>query len=186
MTSLVLILALASGDLASQVKAKLDDAPVQKGTFESKKQVKGFKRPLVSTGEYVVNKGEGVKWNTLKPFASELTVKADEISNKQGGAEVFRLDANKEPTVRLITQLLFSLLSGDLATLSTHFEAKGEVKEKDWAIELTPKSDGVKKVFTAISLKGDRAVRFVTLREASGDVTEITLVPILPSGVEGK
>jgi hypothetical protein len=177
-TSLLLALALAaSGDLAAQVKAKLDEAPVQRGTFESKKQVKGFKRPLVSSGQYVVTKGQGVQWNTLKPFASELTVKADEISNKQGGAEVFKLDANKEPTVRLITQLLFSLLSGDLATLATHFEATGDVKEKDWAIELTPKSEGVKKVFTTISLKGDRAVRSVVLREASGDVTEIALTP---------
>ena len=173
--ALLLLLLTAPGDLAAQVKARLDDAAVQKGTFEQSKQVKGFKRPLKSSGTYVVTKGEGVQWNTLKPFPSELSVKADEISSKQGATEVFRLDAKSEPTVRLITQLLFSLLAGDLASLESHFTATGSVKADGWSIELQPKSDALKKVFTTISLQGDRSVHTVLLKELSGDSTSITL-----------
>jgi hypothetical protein len=185
-TAALLLMLLASpGDLAAQVKAKLNDAPVQKGTFEQSKQVKGFKRPLKSSGTYVVTKGEGVQWNTLKPFPSELSVKADEISSKQGATEVFRLDAKAEPTVRLITQLLFSLLAGDLASLENHFTATGNVKPDGWSIELQPKSDALKKVFTTISLQGDRAVHTVLLKELSGDTTSITLSPS-PRGGEGR
>ena len=84
---LVLALLTAQGDLATQVKAKLAAAAVQKGAFEQSKQVKGFKRPLKSSGTYVVTKGKGVEWNTLKPFPSELVVTAEEISSKQNGAE---------------------------------------------------------------------------------------------------
>ena len=178
MTALLLVLlTTAPGDLAAQVKAKLSAAAVQMGTFQQTKQVKGFKRPLKSSGDYVVTKGKGVQWNTKLPFASELTVSADEIASKQGGAEVFRLDAKTEPTVRLITQLLFSLLAGDLASLESHFTATGEVGANSWSIELQPKSDALKKVFAAISLKGDRAVRSVLLKELSGDSTTITLSP---------
>lgn len=185
MTALLLLALAAPGDLASQVKAKLDPAPVQQGTFEQAKQVKGFKRPLKSSGAYVVTKGQGVQWNTLKPFPSELTVQAEEISSKANGAEVFRLDAKSEPTVRVITQLLFSLLAGDLAALETHFTASGEVKAESWHIELQPKSDALKKVFATITLDGDRAVRAVLLKELNGDSTSIILSPSPPGGGEG-
>jgi hypothetical protein len=185
-SALLLLTLAAPGDLAAQVKAKLFDAPVQRGTFEQSKQVKGFKRPLKSSGEYTVTKGQGVQWNTLLPFASQLTVSADEISSKQGRTEVFRLDAKSEPTVRLITQLLFSLLAGDLSSLETHFTATGEVGAESWSIELEPKADALKKVFIAISLKGDRAVRSVILKELNGDSTVITLSPSPPAGGEGR
>ncbi len=181
---LVLTLLAAPGDLAAQVKAKLSDAAVQQGSFEQSKQVKGFKRPLKSSGTYVVTRGKGVEWNTLKPFPSELVVTAGEISSKQGGAEVFRLDAKTEPTVRMITQLLFSLLAGDLAALESQFIAKGEVGADRWSIVLEPKSDALKKVFTMISLEGDRQVRSVLLKELSGDSTTIQLSPS-PRGGEG-
>ena len=185
MNALLLTLLLsASGDsLTVQVKAKLSDAAVQKGTFEQLKQVKGFKRPLKSSGTYVVTKGEGVQWNTLKPFASELSVKAGEISSTQNGKEVFRLDAKTEPTVKMITQLLFSLLAGDLAALESQFTASGEVKADGWHIALEPKSEGLKKVFSSITIDGDRAVRSVLLKEQNGDSTTISLSP---EGGEGR
>lgn len=180
MISVALTLLLGAADpnaLATQVKAKLKDAPVLTGTFDQNKQVKGFKRPLKSSGTYRVAKGEGVQWNTLKPFASELTVKANEITSTQNGTEVFKLDAKSEPGVRIITELLFSLLSGDLPALSKHFTHDGEVGEKDWRIELTPKEASLQKVFVKITLKGDDSVRSVHLLEAGGDATLITLTP---------
>lgn len=178
MISLVLALTLsAPGELAAQVKARLKDAPVLTGTFEQSKQVKGFKRPLKSSGTYRVAKAEGVQWNTQKPFASELTVRAGDITSTQNGVEVFKVDAKAEPGVRVITELLFSLLSGDLPALSTHFAQDGEVGEKDWRIELTPKDPSLQKIFVRITLKGDDSVRSVHLLEAAGDATLITLTP---------
>jgi hypothetical protein len=175
--ALGLLLTAAPAELSTQVKAKLKDAPVLTGTFEQSKQVKGFKRPLKSSGTYRVAKSEGVNWNTQKPFASELTVRAGDITSKQNGVEVFKLDAKSEPAVRVITELLFSLLAGDLPSLATQFEQGGEVGEKDWRIELTPRSESLKKVFVRITLKGDEHVRSVHLLEVAGDATLISLTP---------
>jgi hypothetical protein len=168
----------APPDLAAQVKAKLGEAPVICGQFEQAKQVKGFKRPLKSSGVFTVKKGEGVQWNTLKPFPAELTVRAGDITSKQGGQEVFKLDAKSEPSVRMITELLFSLLAGDLGALSTQFALTGTVDEKAWHIELTPKAKSLEKVFSRVELDGDTAVRAVLLHEQSGDSTRITLTPV--------
>lgn len=172
-----LVLVLASSDLATLVESKLSKEPVQVGTFEQSKQVRGFKRPLKSTGTYRVAKGEGVQWNTLKPFASQLTVTANEIVARQGDAETFKLSAKEEPTVRVITTLLFSVLSGDLKALETHFDSTGGLTADGWAIELTPKKGPIEKVFTRISLKGNATVSSVHMTEASGDTTFIQLTP---------
>jgi len=176
--ALALALTLAGApDLAQQVKARLTDAPVITGSFEQSKQVKGFKRPLKSSGTYRVAKADGVTWKTEKPFASELVVHAGDITSTQNGVTVFKLDAKSEPGVRVITELLFSLLQGDLPALGAQFEQSGEVTEKDWRIELSPKAAALQKIFVKITLKGDAAVRSVHLLEASGDATLITLTP---------
>jgi len=173
----LLLALLVTGDISADVQSRLVQSDMLTGTFEQSKTVKGFKKPFKSTGTYEVKKGEGVKWNTLTPFASELTVSADSIRSTQGGAENFSLDAKTEPTVRVITQLLFSLLAGDLNALSTYFDAKGTVEGKAWSIELTPRPGPLAKVFQRISLKGDSAVRTVHMHELSGDATLISLTP---------
>lgn len=177
MTSLVLLLLTSEPSLADQLEARLSKAAVQEGTFEQSKQVKGFKRPIRSNGTYRVTRGQGVQWNTLAPFPSELQVSASEISSKQNGKEVFKLDAKAEPTVRIITQLLFSVLSGELRELEAHFTATGTIGPREWSVELVPLRDALKKVFVLISIKGDASVRSVHLLEASGDATLIQLTP---------
>lgn len=177
MTPVLVLWALAASpmELSAAVRAQLVDAAVIHGVFEQEKRVKGFKRPLVSKGDFVVAKGRGVRWHTQTPFDSVLLVRRDDISSKQGDTEVFRLDAAKEPTVRVVNTVLFSLLAGDLAVLERHFEVKGEAGPKGWTLELLPKADGLKKVLKRIAMTGDRFVRRLELSEASQDVTVIRI-----------
>jgi outer membrane lipoprotein-sorting protein len=176
--ALLLWAALAAAspvELSAAVRAQLVDAPLIRGAFVQEKRVKGFKRPLVSRGDFVVAKGRGVRWHTHSPFDSVLLVRKDDISSRQGDTEVFRLDAAKEPTVRVVNTVLFSLLAGDLKVLEQHFEVKGEVGASGWTLELVPKSEGLKKVLRRIAMTGDRFVRRLELSEASGDVTVIRI-----------
>jgi hypothetical protein len=175
--ALLLCASLAAGpmDLSVAVRSQLVDAPSIRGAFEQEKRVKGFKRPFVSRGDFVVAKGRGVRWHTKTPFESVLTVRRDDISSRQGDTEVFRLDAAKEPTVRVVNTVLFSLLAGDLTVLERHFEVKGDAGPNGWTLELVPKSDGLKKVLSHITMSGDRFVRRLELSEASQDVTVIRI-----------
>ena len=177
MTPLLVLWALAASpiQLSEAVRAQLVDAAVIHGVFEQEKRVKGFKRPLVSKGDFVVAKGRGVRWHTQTPFDSVLLVRRDDISSQQGETEVFHLDAAKEPTVRVVNTVLFSLLAGDLAVLERHFEVKGEAGPRGWTLELLPKTDGLKKVLKRIAMTGDRFVRRLELSEASQDVTVIRI-----------
>jgi hypothetical protein len=181
-SALLALLLCAPAPLVKEVGARLGHAAVQQGTFEQRKHVKGFKRPLKSSGTYTLSQAEGVHWNTLLPFPSQLTVTAQAITSTDGAAQTYRLEAKSEPTVRLISALLLSLLSGELSALQEHFTIEGAVRAEGFSLTLTPKTAALGALFTSIALEGDTAVRQVVLNEANGDRTEIALAPGLDGG----
>lgn len=174
-----LLLALAcfsaqAQDLAQSVKQQLAQPQVLRGEFEQSKQVQGFAKPLVSRGAFLVARERGVLWTTRTPFASRLRLTRDEILATQGnGAVAFRLDASKEPSVRVINGLMFSLLNGDLGGLEQHFKIEGNADAKAWSLVLTPKSSALAKLMNRIELAGDKHVRSIRIDEANGDKTAI-------------
>jgi outer membrane lipoprotein-sorting protein len=172
---LALTLGAAPPDLPGTMQ-ELTHAEVVRGGFEQAKQVKGFKKPLVSKGDFIIARGHGVKWHTKTPFESLLTVRKDDISSKQGDTEVFRLDASKEPTVRVINSVLFAMLAGDVDVLHGQFDVQAEPATKGWRVKLTPKQKGLAQVLASIALEGDRFVRRIELTEPSGDGTVIRVL----------
>ncbi|WP_164521448.1 outer membrane lipoprotein carrier protein LolA [Iodobacter ciconiae] len=174
---LLSIFALSShaADLAVSVKERLVQPEVLRGDFEQNKQVSGFKKPLVSRGDFLVARDSGVLWRTQTPFASTLKLSRDEIVAKQEGAVTFRLSASKEPSVRMINGLLFSLMNGDVSSLGELFKIEGSVSGKAWQLTLTPRQAALGKIMRKIELSGDQFVRRILLDEASGDQTLIRL-----------
>ena len=141
--------------------------------FEQTKNLSGMKKPLLSNGRFCVVNGKGVLWRTLQPFAATLRLTRDEIVNFQGDRVAMRLDANKEPTVRMINSVLFSLLSGDLGQLDTLCMVDGKVTGTSWHVALTARAPGLAKAIGVISLDGSTYVNTIHMDEASGDRTTI-------------
>ncbi|MBN9683540.1 MULTISPECIES: LolA family protein [unclassified Corallococcus] len=178
---LVLMLSLLSvsahaADLVKDVRSRLVDAPLVRGRFEQKKTVQGFKKPLVSKGDFLLARDQGVLWNTRTPFASTLTLTRKSLSAQQAtGGAAYHLDSTKEPALAAVNELLFALLSGDVAALQKRFTVAGElVGDKGWKLELTPTDAGLARVFKHIHLEGDGYVRQVQLDETRGDSSVIT------------
>ncbi|WP_165928638.1 outer membrane lipoprotein carrier protein LolA [Iodobacter fluviatilis] len=162
-----------AADLASSVKERLIQPEILRGDFEQNKQVSGFKKPLLSRGDFLVARDLGVFWRTKTPFASSLKLSRDEIVAKQDGAVAFRLSASKEPSVRMINGLLFSLMNGDIGSLGELFKIEGSVSGKSWQLTLTPKQAALSKIMRKIELSGDQFVRRILLDEANNDQTLI-------------
>jgi Outer membrane lipoprotein carrier protein LolA-like len=169
----MLSLAAHAADLVADVRARLAQPTVLRGEFEQSKQVAGFKKPLLSDGDFLVAKDRGVIWRTRKPFPGVLKLTPSEIVATQGGDVAFRLSAKTEPTVRVINGLMFALLNGDLSALSEQFKMEGSVEAKTWTLNLVPKQPGFAKILTHVELSGDQHVRKVVLDEANGDHTTI-------------
>lgn len=164
-----------ASELVAGVRARLAEAPVLRGEFEQKKTVAGFKKPLVSRGGFLLWREKGVLWDTRTPFPSTLTLTRTSLSAQQGtGGAAYTLDASREPALAAMNELLFALLSGDVATLATRFRVEGELVGKEgWRLVLTPTEAGLSRIFRRIQLEGDRYVRQVQLEESRGDSSVI-------------
>ena len=148
-----------------------------KGAFEQRKSVKGFRNPLLSRGEFLVARDRGVVWATREPFASQLVVTRDRLLSKQADGTIdTRVDAEHEPGIRAVNEMLFALMAADLPALSGRFQIESALVGKDaWRLALQPRDAALARWVTRIDLDGDRFVRKVRFTEAGGDSSEITL-----------
>jgi hypothetical protein len=181
-TLTTMLLAAASCTQAAlptaKIQALLAKPALMCGRFDQSKQLAGMKKPLASEGRFCVIAGKGVLWRTLKPFPSTLRLTRDEIVNYQGDRVAMRLDANTEPTVRVINNVLFSLLSGDLGQLDALFEGDGSADAHSWTVALKPRQAALEKAIGTIKLEGGAYVKTIVMSEASGDRTTIVFSAI--------
>jgi hypothetical protein len=157
----------------AKIQAALAKPKVLCGRFDQSKQLSGMKKPLQSNGRFCVLAGKGVLWRTLQPFPNTLRLTRDEIVHMQGDRVAVRLDARQEPVVRMINQVMFSLLAGELSQLETLFEGDGSITDNQWSVTLKARDAGLAKVIAGVSLEGSAYVKNIIINEASGDRTSI-------------
>jgi hypothetical protein len=159
-----------------EVSRRLAPEPVVRGAFEQRKTIKGFRNPLVSSGDFVVARQRGVIWRTLAPFPSSLVITRDRLLARQGdGAVARRLSASEEPAVRGISETLFGVMAADLSVLVQRFDISGDSGRDGWRLALQPRDAGLARWIQRVELEGDRFLQAVRMQEAGGDLTAIKL-----------
>jgi Outer membrane lipoprotein carrier protein LolA-like len=153
------------------------------GRFDQSKQLVGLKKPVKSSGRFCVVADKGVLWRSLQPFPNTVRLTRDEIVQLQGERVAFRLNAKEEPTVRVINQVLFSLLAGNLGELEKLFEIDGSIYQNSWNVTLNAREPAVAKAIGKIALEGGEYVKNITIDHASGDRTSIVF-SALQSGTD--
>ena len=164
-----------AGDAVKLVRERLKLSPVLKGEFEQAKTIKGFKNALVSKGEFLVARGQGVWWHTREPFESTLVVtKTRVFARNPDGSTSNLADAQAEPGVRQVNELVFSLLAADLDALADKFNVAAQpAGASGWSLVLTPRDPAIGKFLVRATLAGERDVQSVRIEEARGDTTLI-------------
>lgn len=168
----------AAATPVAKVQAMLAKPNILCGRFDQTKQLNGMKKPLASSGRFCVVPGKGVLWRTLQPFPATLRLTRDEITQFQGERVAMRLEAQQEPTVRMINSVLFSLLAGDLTQLETLFEVDGNTDATGWQVALKAREPALARAIGTIALDGSAYVRHITINEPSGDRTAIAFSTI--------
>lgn len=176
---------------ATGVRALLSQPEVLRGKFEQRKQLKGFRNPLVSRGDFLLLRDRGVAWDTTEPFASSILLTRERLLTRlPDGRSRVVLDAKASPGMAAVNSLLMALVGGDLDTLATQFDIEETVAaEGSWELALRPREVGLKRVFARIVLRGDRHVREVEIDEAGGDLTSLRFLelhdqPAVPTAAE--
>jgi outer membrane lipoprotein carrier protein LolA len=175
---IIAALALLGASPVAKIQSMLAKPKVLCGRFDQTKQLVGLKKPVRSSGRFCVVADKGVLWRSERPFANTIKLTRDEIVQLQGERVAMRLDAKKEPTVRMINSVLFALLAGDLDQLEKLFEIDGGVNHKSWRVTLKARTPALAKAIGAITLDGADYVKNIVIDESSGDHTSIVFSAI--------
>jgi len=171
-------LALLGAGPAAKIQSMLAKPKVLCGRFDQTKQLVGLKKPVKSSGRFCVVADKGVLWRSERPFANTIKLTRDEIVQLQEERVAMRLEAKKEPTVRMINSVLFALLAGDLDQLEKLFEIDGGVDHQSWRVTLKARAPALAKAIGAIALEGAEYVKNIVIDESSGDRTSIVFSAI--------
>lgn len=173
------------------VRARLAQPEVLRGRFEQRKQLRGFRNPLVSRGEFLLLRDRGVAWDTTEPFASSTLLTRERLLTRlPDGSQRIVLDAAGSPGMAAVNSLLMALVAGDLDALAPQFGIEETLlADGGWTLVLQPREPGLKRVFARIELRGDRHVREVDIAESGGDRTTLRFVdlsdqPAAPTAAE--
>jgi hypothetical protein len=167
-------LSAQNSDNFARIQGMLETPDVLCGAFEQSKTLVGLRKPVVSSGRFCVVADRGVLWRTLRPFPATLRLTRNEITEYSGDQVSKRLSAEQEPAVRMITDLLFSVLAGELSRLAATFDVASKTGAADWQATLTPRDAGMKKAIGRIEMQGGAYVGHIVIHEAGGDRTDIT------------
>jgi len=173
----------SAGDPLRLVHDRLKTAPVLKGEFEQTKTLKGFRNALVSKGEFLVARGQGVWWHTREPFETTLVVTRSKLFTRNpDGSTSNLMDAQAEPGIRQVNELIFSLLAADIDVLADKFAIAAQpVGAAGWSLVLTPRDPAIAKFLVRATLAGERDVQSVRIEEARGDATQIRFSHQVPA-----
>jgi hypothetical protein len=160
-------------DLLVEIQKNMIDAPIIKGYFTQTRVLDGVAKPLKSQGYFIVDKSRGVIWVTERPFSSTLRVTKNEILQKSENQILMKMSSESEPAVKSINEVLFTLFSGDIASLKKYFSYTGEFNKGSWSIKLKPTQGGMGKLIKSINMEGRVHVDKLTLEMEAKDVTQI-------------
>ncbi len=165
------------------MQARLKTPPVLRGEFEQAKTLRGFKNKLLSRGEFLLARDQGVWWHTRQPFESTLVVTKTRLFTRHpDGSTHDLMDAQAEPGIKQVNELVFALLAADAGPLADKFYVLAQpVGAAGWSLTLTPRDTDIAKFIVRATLTGERDLQTVHIEEPNGDSTEIRFSQQMPS-----
>ncbi len=164
---------LLAGPL-KQVATAMRGSPVLRGRFVYKKFLSDIPAPLVSKGEFLVARDQGIDWHTREPFDSEFILTPRGMLQRDQGRTTLRMNANDQPAVNIAARLFMSLLSLNMGELQNSFKLYGMSDERGWRVGLRPLAPGMEAVFKEALITGNEQVSSLMLRDANGDRAEVS------------
>lgn len=146
------------------------------GRFIEKKTIAGFPKPLVSSGNFSIDRDQGVRWETEKPFPNTLVFNGDGVRYIGKNAPT-SVSAGDVPAVGHLADLIRGILAGDLKLLSNVFTLSVSGEPKTTVIAY-PKEKHLSRAVREIVIVGRDSIESIRIAGPSGDVTELTLFDV--------
>lgn len=160
----------ARGDDLLDILQNLAAQPLVHAEFRQIKTLPALTKPLLSEGQLVVARGEGVLLFIRKPVPAQLVITPDVLLQKTAHTQT-RLRLDQSP-YGAVAGLIGQLMSGDLEKLQTAFAVAAiERNDHSWTLHLQPRDSRLKKLFVTLRISGDDFLREMDIRETGGATT---------------
>ena len=139
------------------------------GDFVQQRFLKSLTKPITMQGKFTLVAKKGLLCQLEKPFANQLRVKPDGITQWNGTQWIGNAKLGQSEQIGLF----LGLLSGNVEGLKSQFDLALSGNKNHWQLKLSPNSLLMKQIFTSIEIEGDKAVKRLQLYEVQGDRTQI-------------
>lgn len=158
--------AFSPADLQAQLQAH----QTVQGQFEQSRFIRSLPQPMRTTGQFVLQRGQGLLWQVQKPFEVKLRVCGKGIAQWDGKNRRWQGSSSHAQTAQV--KLFMALLAGDTAVLDKQFSLQLSGNAQNWSLKLQPKTAVMKQIFQDIEVKGSKGLlQTVELREKQGERT---------------
>ena len=166
----------AAADSAyTKLTAELARTKVLRASFHQRKKISVLRKPLISTGQFLLARDRGVCWLTKEPFSSTFVITRGAIKQKSADGKIVTVITSKEqPIIDGFTRVFLALFTGDNAEMEKQFELYFEDNQGHWTLGLIPRDRAVKRQIEYMVLSGRRGVETLFILEKNGDTTQTT------------
>jgi len=157
------------------VCSRLAQHKFTKGNFELEKTISRLDRSLKSSGNFIIASDLGIVWDTVKPFASTLTLGKDFMIQSRTGGQKTVLNAQGNETFLRMAQVNSAVFSGNTKGLLDNFEIFFTGGVSGWELGLAPLDQTITSIMQKIIMKGDVVIRSILIYEHNGDTIKYIL-----------
>lgn len=156
-----------------QLAAQLSSVPLVHGKFVQEKHLRGLPKPLLSEGRFVLARARGLLWLMETPVKQDYRIVPNGIEQRTpDGWKAIRQQAGLAQQSRLFT----AVLQGDRTALERDFTISLGKPATGWQLDLAPKSELLKQIFTRITITGAQYVERIEMNETQGDRTVVRMM----------
>jgi hypothetical protein len=161
----------------STLMAAFARVPAARATYVERKQIALLDVPLRYEGRLTYRAPDYLKKEVLVPRVESYEIGNGRLTIESDGQRR-ELALNEHPPLLAFIESLRATLAGDLPSLQRNYEIAYEPGTRGWNLRLTPRAQ-LRNYITGITVHGsDAAVESVEIREASGDVSRMTIKPV--------
>ena len=145
-----------------------------RGDFEQQRHIAMFDQPLSSSGQFTLDKTNGLLWHQQVPFSVQLVLTKDKLRQTFADQPAQVITAEDNPMAFYFSHIFLAVFHGDTQQLEQQFDMQFTASQGQWSLVLTPLAAPLNAVFDNITISGKDDLERLTLQEIRGDKTDIT------------
>lgn len=158
------------------LQQRFTEQPLIRAHFEQSRTIKSLPQPLLSRGNMLIARDQGLLWDQTSPFVMQLLLDDKRMVQTINGQSPQTIRAEDNPQMFQFNHLLRALFQADRKVLEENFRIEfTSLPEGRWTLRLTPITTPLDKIFSSIDLAGKTYLERIQLNDKQGDRTDITL-----------